>query len=225
VPTPTVVLFDIDGTLLTCGGAGRRAMERAFDDVLGRDDVGRFPYGGMTDRAIARAAMHNARGGGDDDGIDAILERYLAHLETTLPTTDGFAVLPGVLALLEALAPHAHLAVGLGTGNMERGAALKLDRAGLSERFSFGGFGSDHEERARVLRAGAERGASRLGVALGSSRVIVVGDTPRDIEAARAIGASVIAVATGGYGLDVLDDADVAVESLADPRTIARITG
>jgi len=221
VPAPTIVLFDIDGTLVTCGGAGRRAMELAFGDVLGRDDVGRFSFGGMTDRAIVRAATANAQH--DEGAIDAVLDRYLAHLETTLPSAEGFAVLPGVVALLDALASKAHVAVGLGTGNLERGAALKLGRAALWDRFAFGGYGSDHEDRARLLRSGAERGAASLGVPLPSARVVIVGDTPRDVAAARALGASVIAVATGGYAAPALADADVVVETLEDARVAARI--
>lgn len=223
VPTPTIALFDIDGTLVTCGGAGRASMERAFGDVLGRTDVGDFPYGGMTDRAIARAATRAAMRDDDDATLDAVVARYLAHLAAMLPTSERFAVLPGVHTLLDALAGHTHVAIGLGTGNMEHGARLKLGHAALSDRFAFGGYGSDHEDRARLLRAGAERGAASLGVPLARARVVVIGDTPRDVSAARAIGADVVAVATGGYRAESLFGADLLVATLADERALARI--
>lgn len=224
VARPTIALFDIDGTLVTCGGAGRAAMEHAFEDVLGRSDVAGFGYGGMTDRAIVRAATLAA--GRDDDPatLDALLDRYLAHLEAHLPRSEKFAILPGVHALLDALVPHTHVAVGLGTGNLEVGARLKLGHGKIWERFSFGGYGSDHEDRGRLLAAGAERGATKLGVSVSSARVVVIGDTPRDIRAGRDIGAEVIAVATGGFTGEELADADLVVSDLGDARVLAHIT-
>jgi phosphoglycolate phosphatase-like HAD superfamily hydrolase len=225
VATPTIALFDIDGTLITCGGAGRAAMEAAFADRLGRADVGGFPYGGMTDRAIVRAATRAAERADDDATLDDLLVHYLGHLETQLARGERFAVLPGVVALLDALAAHAHVAVGLGTGNLETGARLKLRRGGIWERFAFGGYGSDHEDRGKLLAAGAARGAARLGVELAVARVVVIGDTPRDIAAGRAIGAEVIAVATGGYASGELDGADLVVDQLDDPRVLPHIAG
>lgn len=218
---PTIALFDIDGTLIHCGGAGRNAMERTFADLLGRTDVGAFNYGGMTDRAIVREAARAAGHHDDDATLDALLARYLGHLETELATGDRFRVLPGVVALLDALLAHAHVAIGLGTGNLEVGARLKLGRGGLWHRFAFGGYGSDHEDRGRLLAAGASRGAEKLG--LDRARTVVIGDTPRDIAAGRAIGAEVIAVATGGFGADDLAHADLVVATLEDARVLAHL--
>jgi phosphoglycolate phosphatase-like HAD superfamily hydrolase len=223
VPRPTIALFDIDGTLVSCGGAGRAAMERAFADLLGRSDVGGFPYGGMTDRAIVRAATRAAGRHDDDETLDALLGRYVGHLETELGSTHPFRVLDGVLALLDALTGHAHVAVGLGTGNLEIGARLKLSRGALWDRFGFGGYGSDHEDRGRLLAVGAARGAAKLGVHVGAARVVVIGDTPRDVHAGRAIGADVIAVATGGFARADLAGADLVVDALDDPRVLSRI--
>lgn len=225
VTTPTIALFDIDGTLLSCGGAGRAAMQRAFLEHLGRADVGSFPYGGMTDRAIARAATRAAGHDDDDATLDGVLGSYLAHLEAELSRAERFRVLPGVHALLDALEAHPHVAVGLGTGNLARGARLKLARGGIHERFAFGGYGSDDEDRAALLAAGVERGARCLGVGLAAARVVVIGDTPRDIAAGRAVGASVIAVATGGFDPSALAEADLVVEKLDDARVLPRITG
>ena len=203
----TIVLFDIDGTLVTCGGAGRRAMERAFVEAVGDASVGAFGYGGMTDRAIVREALTRAGAIIDEARIDEVLDRYLVHLEDELPRATGYAVLPGVLEALEALeserAQGRSIAIGLGTGNLARGAALKLERGGLWSRFAFGGFGSDHEDRATLLARGAARGLEHL-VPGAHATVVVVGDTPRDVLAAHAIGARCVAVATGTYGLDEL---------------------
>lgn len=223
----TVVLFDVDGTLITCGGAGRRAMEEAFREVCGRSDVCSFSFGGGTDRGIARQGLRNAGLEPDEAAIDALLARYLVHLEPLLAQSERYAVLPGVEALVDAVSAVQGLAVGLGTGNVERGARAKLQRGKLDQRFAFGGFGCDHEERARLLDAGAQRGATRLGVPREACRVVVVGDTPRDVEAAHAIGAECIAVATGTHDLASLrtTGAALVVEDLLAPEARDRILG
>lgn len=215
---PTVVLFDVDGTLITCGGAGRAAMEAAFRDTVGRDDVCGFSFAGHTDRAIAREGLRGAGLEPDEAAIDAFLDRYLSHLQPAIDRSERYAVYDGVTELLDALEGRDGWAIGLGTGNVERGARAKLRRGDLAERFGFGGFGCDHEERPRLIAAGAARGAARLGVAVEACRVIVIGDTVRDVDAARAIGARCIGVATGSTGADALRErgADLAVDALTD---------
>ena len=215
---PTVVLFDVDGTLLTCGGAGRVAMEAAFREAVGRDDVCRFSFAGHTDRAIAREGLRGAGLEPDEAAIDAFLERYLGHLEPALDRSEGYSVFAGATVLLDALEGRDGWAIGLGTGNVERGARAKLRRGGLDPRFGFGGFGCDHEERPRLIAAGAARGAQRLGVAVESCRVIVIGDTTRDVDAARAIGAECLAVATGSASVETLREhgATLTVAALTD---------
>src|SRR5262249_15158691 len=104
----------------------------------------------------------------------------------------------GILAALSA-AEGTGAAVGLGTGNLREGARLKLSRVGLLGRFAFGGFGSDHESRPELLRIGAERGAAALEAPVGECGVVVIGDTPKDVSAALAIGAECLAVATGSF--------------------------
>ncbi len=216
----TVVLFDVDGTLITCGGAGRRAMEAAFAELCGRDDVCDFPFGGGTDRAIARRGLINAGWVADDDAIDRFLAIYLRHLEPSLAASTRYAVLPGVVPLLDSIEGHDGLAIGLGTGNVEAGARAKLRPGGLDGRFAFGGFGCDHEDRARLIEAGARRGAERLAVPRDACRVVVVGDTPRDVDAARAIGAECVAVATGGHDAASLREAGASAvfEDLCAPE-------
>jgi phosphoglycolate phosphatase-like HAD superfamily hydrolase len=129
--------------------------------------------------------------------------------------------------LLERLAGYEHVALGLGTGNVERGAQIKLGRARLGRHFSFGGYGSDSAERAELLRAGAERGAARLGVSVVTCRVVVIGDTPRDVAGAQAIGADCLAVGTGGHEAAALQalGATCGVANLAESAAFEFILG
>jgi phosphoglycolate phosphatase len=222
------VLFDIDGTLILAGGAGRQAMEQAFADVYGRPDaLAGLDFRGMTDWVILRAAVARLEQPHDDHAVQAVIDSYLRHLRRTVAETDAFQVLPGVRDLLDRLSFDRHLATGLGTGNLEAGARIKLARAHLNQYFPFGGFGSDHEDRAKLLETGARRGAARLGARRTQCRVVVVGDTPRDVAAARAIGAECVAVATGGHSVSRLAEAGatVVLDSLADPRAQATISG
>lgn len=204
---PTILLFDIDGTLISTSGAGRRAMERAFARRYGAREALPFSLGGMTDRAIARDGLRALRPevAPEDAEIDAFLADYLEILaDEAARSSGGFRVHAGIVACLDAAAARPACAVGLGTGNIQPGAKIKLERVGLYQRFAFGGFGSDDIDRARLLAVGAERGAARLGAARAECRVVVIGDTPRDAAAAAAIGAECVAVATSGFALDEL---------------------
>lgn len=225
---PTVLLFDVDGTLVTTGGAGRRAIERAFEAFTGRRDATEgLVFGGMTDRAIVRYGLARLGLEEREETIDRFLDAYVAHLEEEVRLAEGYAALPGVTGLLARLADREGLAVGLGTGNIRRGAEVKLARVGLGEAFAFGGFGCDSEDRPTLIRRGAERGAAHLGVALEACRVVVIGDTPRDVAAARANGAECLATATGGATREAL--AEVAptalVPDLSDPSTFDFLVG
>jgi phosphoglycolate phosphatase len=225
---PTVLLFDVDGTLVTTGGAGRRAMEHAFEVFAGRRDATEgLSFGGMTDRGIARYGLERIGRVADDATIDAFLAAYLGVLGAEIAAAENYRALPGVPELVAALPAHGHLALGLGTGNVEAGARAKLARVELSGAFAFGGFGDDHEDRALLLRAGAERGAALLGHALDACRVVVIGDTPRDVAAATAIGAECLAVATGGASAERLHAAGPArlVHDLSDPSVLGFLAG
>jgi phosphoglycolate phosphatase-like HAD superfamily hydrolase len=223
---PTVLLFDVDGTLLLTGGAGRRSMDRAFREVTGHANVfDGFRFGGMTDLGIVRAGLSQLGREFDEAVVAAILDVYLGVLPEEVADATNYRVLPGVLTVLDAVAELDNVAVGLGTGNVEPGARIKLGRGDLSERFRFGGFGSDAEERAVLLSRGAARGASHLGVSVELCRVVVIGDTPKDIAAAEAMGAECVAVATGGHAVSELraEGATAVFEDLSHPGVVDRI--
>ncbi|MSP26513.1 MAG: HAD family hydrolase [Myxococcales bacterium] len=205
VTRPTVLLFDLDGTLVTTGGAGRRAIERALA-ACGVVDAAGFSFAGMTDRAIVRRALTLGGRVVTEPLIAEVLARYLPILqdEVSSAPSDRYMIHAGVLAALVCADSAPNTAVGLGTGNIEVGARIKLAQVGLSERFEFGGFGCDSEDRAELLAVGSARGAARLGCSLDACRVVVIGDTPLDIAAARAIGAESLAVATGSFSRDGL---------------------
>ncbi len=200
---PTILLFDVDGTLIDSTGTGRVALEDAFEALYARRDaISSFRLDGMTDPAIVRQGLQVIGADVSDAAITKVLDAYLARLEhhvANIPL-ERYRVHPGVRATIDRAHAAGH-AVGLGTGNIVPGAKIKLSRVDLYERFDFGGFGSDAEDRPTLIRHGAERGAERLGLPLSRCRVVVIGDTPKDIAAAHAIGAQCLAVATGHFSV------------------------
>ncbi|MEM6294893.1 MAG: HAD family hydrolase [Myxococcota bacterium] len=222
MPTPTVFLFDIDGTILNAHGAGRRAMESAFEAVCpGKvDAMGRVKFSGMTDPGIARAALREAGESEDDASIEAVVRGYLQRIEAQLRDGSATHLLEGAVAAIDVAHAHPAGAVGLGTGNHVDGARLKLAAVGLWDRFGFGGFGSDAEDRAQMLAIGRDRGLAVLQRR--EARVLVVGDTPRDVAAAHAIGAVCLAVTTGSYDRAALEaaGADRVVDRLDAPESL-----
>jgi phosphoglycolate phosphatase len=227
---PTVLLFDIDGTLVTTGGVGRRALELAFARTHGRRDAcSGFRFDGMTDRAIVRGGLLALGLDPTVASIDAVLEGYLEVLakEVAAAPAERYRVHAGMCETLDAAAGRPHVAVGLGTGNIRAGARIKLERVGLFHRFGFGGFGCDDEDRTTLLRLGAERGAAALGVPLQQARVVVIGDTPKDVAAALRIGAESVGVGTGSFSpAELLDvGATWAFPSLAAPGAMEAVLG
>ena len=226
---PTILLFDIDGTLVTTGGVGRKALERAFERAHGRlDACSHFRMDGMTDRAIVRLGLKAVGRPASEADIDELLPIYLALLEEEVAGADSarYRVHPGMVRAIEA--GHSHgMAVGLGTGNVREGARVKLDRVDLYRHFGFGGFGCDHEERPLLIRRGAERGAEQLKVPLSECRVVVVGDTPKDVEAARELGASCVGVGTGNFTAAQLLEAgaSAAFDNLDAPGALEAVLG
>ena len=228
---PTVLLFDVDGTLITTGGVGRLAIESAFERLFGRPDAFRsISFAGMTDRAITRAGLMAIGRPASEAAIDEAIRTYVEVLEAVVADADRatYRVHPGIeTALDEIEARGAGYAIGLGTGNIRDGARVKLGRVDLYRRFAFGGFGCDHEDRAELIRIGAERGAATLRAPLAECRVVVIGDTPKDVAAARANGAESIGVGTGPFSpADLVTcGATFACRDLAEPGALDRLLG
>ncbi len=224
---PKIILFDIDGTLISAHGAGGRAFKRALRDLIGPDVELELTFAGGTDLGIARQGLECAGMEVSKEVVNRVLDTYVEYLVDTMRETTEYTVFAGVVELLDELSRRDGLAVGLGTGNIERGARIKLARGGLNDYFDFGGFGCDAEERAELIRAGATRGAAKLGVSLEQCRVLVIGDTTRDVAAARAIGAECLGVATGGATRDELEacGATACVADLTDPTVLDIVLG
>ena len=228
---PTVLLFDIDGTLVTTCGAGRRAIERAFELRHGTKEVVNFSFGGMTDKAIVRDALTALGRTFSTEAdrareIDDMLRFYLEVLVDEVARTP-IRIHDGMVRAMDLAEARSDVAFGLGTGNIRRGAEIKLGCVGIFHRFSFGGFGDDSIDRPTLLMAGARRGADKLGLPIEDCRIVVIGDTPRDISGAKAIGAESIAVATGMHDIAELKlcEPTAAFENLADPRADAALFG
>ncbi len=194
-----VLLFDIDATLLLSGGAGRRALNKTFLELYGLEEAmeGVIPDG-KTDPLIIREIFEKKLAGLTFEvEFSHVARRYIEHLQVEVDRSQGFRLMPGVQDLLEGLSAHQQFALGIATGNLEQGAWIKLRRAGLDRYFRFGGFGSDSEDRAEVIRAAIGRAKQVLTRNLMSASVYVIGDTPRDIVYAKQVGVKTIAVATG----------------------------
>ena len=224
-----LVLFDIDGTILWSDGAGRRAMTEALTHVFGSAGPTEYRYDGKTDPQIVRDLMRLA--GRTDAEIDAsmapLTARYLAGLERELAEGGHHArLLDGVIELLDALEARDDVVVGLLTGNLREGAGLKLRAVGIElERFRVVAFGSDHHHRPELPAVAQRRAREMLGCEIPARDIIVIGDTPADIECARSVGARSIAVATGRYSTEELasHEPTAVFESLADTDSVLRV--
>jgi phosphoglycolate phosphatase-like HAD superfamily hydrolase len=213
-----LLLFDIDGTLLLTGGAGLAAFRDALSAAgLPSERIETIRFDGMTDPAIVRQLLA-PQGLDRPELIQTVLDAYLEHFRRRLPRARSFRVLPGVSEGLAALSRRADCRLGLATGNLEPAAWLKLRHAGLDGYFEFGGFGSDAEERAELVARAIQRGRKRCGD--GAARAVVIGDTPRDIAAARRAGALAVGVASGRFSLAELAAAGAhrAIPDLAPPH-------
>jgi phosphoglycolate phosphatase-like HAD superfamily hydrolase len=217
-----VCLFDIDGTLLASGGAGKAAMEAALQAEFGLEAIRvHVPYSGRTDRAIGRDLLEAHGTAGSPENWQRLRDAYLGRLPECLQRHRG-RVLPGIAALLERLAAGGNVALGLLTGNVRAGARLKLGHYGLWHHFAFGGFGDEHFERDDVAREALAVLRRHLDGAVRLDRVWVIGDTPLDVRCARAIGANAVAVATGWHSREELEAAepDLLLTDLSDPAPL-----
>jgi len=213
-----LVLFDIDGTLLLSGGAGLRALERAFAELWSIDDAADgVEYRGLTDPIIVQSIARGRLGRELDSAEFArVVDVYLGHLDDTLRESADFRTLPGAPELVRELAGREDFSIGLVTGNFEPAAWRKLGRAGLDGYFAYGGFGSDASDRADVTRIALARGRARSGA---NGSAVVIGDTRHDVRGAAEAGVPCLAVATGHAGVEELRAAGArwAVPGLDDP--------
>lgn len=215
-----VLLFDIDQTLINTGGAGLRGLDRACLKLFGLQNAmeGISPHG-KTDPAIVREIVRRKLGSETPTNTDiaTILDSYISFLKEEVHTSATYRVLPGVQTLLDQLAARGDVLVGLATGNIELGARIKLERGGLNPYFSFGGFGSDAEDRTELVRKAAEKAAHKNGGFIAASNIFVIGDTPLDIDAGNRAGFKTVGVATGSYSVEQLlaSGARIAVPDLA----------
>jgi len=222
-----LLLFDIDGTLLTSGGAGESALRAAVRDRFGvEDDLSGVEIAGRTDSGIARQLLIRHGQDPTPEAVTAFLDRYLHHLPQQLPRRPG-RLLPGIVALLDALRSNPRLVLALLTGNLERGARIKLSHYGVWDYFEFGAFADDHHERNRLGPFARARAEERHGVSFAPDRIWVIGDTPHDIACGKAIEARTVALATGNYSAEELraHTPDFLFEDLSDTAAVLRATG
>jgi len=196
----------VDGTLIHTGGAGVKAFARTlaseFDQRNGTEGI---KFGGRTDPSLVREAFRNCGIPASPENFARFFDAYVFWLDHLLGNNASGGACAGVWRLLDDLRSLPQPpALGLLTGNIRLGAEIKLRRYGLWEVFETGAFGDDHEDRNQIAAIAKARGSRLLGTELSGDQILVAGDTPRDIECGRAIGAKVLAVATGGATAEYL---------------------
>src|SRR3954447_26041065 len=202
------ILFDIDGTLIDTGGAGAASWRLAFDELYGIPaDIGEFTDAGMTDPAVGRKTFESVmKRKPERHEFTRLLERRLHYLHQTVEESEGYRVLAGVEELLPRLIDDGYL-LGLVTGNVEGAAHIKLHRARLNRFFSFGGYGSDADDRGELTRTALKRATLVYGEAVEPEQALTVGDTPLDVQGAHAAGIQCVGVASPHHTEDQLREA------------------
>lgn len=211
-----LILFDIDGTLVSMGGAGTRAMNLAFNEIFGIPDAFKnIPMAGKTDIQIMKEGLKLHRLPYMDGNVEKMINGYIRFLEKEVDNPLRH-LKPGIKESLDSL-NEMKITLGLLTGNLEKGAKIKLGAFNLNEYFLAGAFGSDDEERDNLLPIAIDKFAKK-GFKFTPDTCVVVGDTPRDVRCAKIHGAACIAVATGPYSKNDLlrTDADIVIDSFAD---------
>jgi phosphoglycolate phosphatase-like HAD superfamily hydrolase len=219
-----LILFDIDGTLIDSGGAGTRAMDTAFEELFSvRSAFKEIRMDGKTDPQIINEGLRLHGVAGPNGAVPEFYSIYLRHLRNNI--YGGGHIKKGVREALDALCSRDNYVMGLLTGNIEEGARIKLERFGLDSYFSLGVFGSDDEDRNRLLPLAIDKLYGKTMQRVAYSDCVVIGDTPRDIECSKPYGALAIAVATGSYPSSVLAEAgaDVVLDDLSDTDSLMSI--
>jgi phosphoglycolate phosphatase len=223
-----LLLFDIDGTLITSGGAGEAALKDAMRSRFGvEEDLAGIILAGATDARIARELLEKHGIAVSPENVAALLDAYLGHLSDRIGRHDG-KLLPGIVPLLNVLSKREDAVLALLTGNVSRGAEIKLTHYGVWDFFEFGAFADDHHDRNELGKFARARALERHGEEFPPARIYVIGDTPKDIECGRAIGACTVAIATGHYSAAQLKDhaPDFLFEDLSDTdRVVSHLFG
>jgi phosphoglycolate phosphatase len=226
MPEKRLLLWDIDSTLVNTGSAGQHALVRATAEWFGESDLSGVEIAGRTDRAIARQILEKYGQPATDRNIDAFLDRYVSLLPEELPRRNG-RVLPGIRELLEHLAQQPDKVLGLLTGNLQRGARLKLEHYDLWQFFPFGAFADDHHDRNELGPCAVRRAVAHAACAFSPGQVDVIGDTGHDIACGKAFGARTVAVATGSWSREQLagDQPDFLFDDLANVDEVKQKLG
>lgn len=206
--SPKILLFDLDGTILTCGGAGQLAMERALTAAFGlKPPFANIPCAGRTDKGICGNVFTMFDIDDSPRNRLAFQDAYLEHLPKCLHERRA-RLLDGTKQLLHVLQRREDLLISVLTGNYQAAATIKLKHFSVSDYFQHGIFGDRHAERNRLAEDALDEFSKRFSQPLSGHHFLVIGDTPADVRCARAIGAKVIAVATGIHSLETLRDAE-----------------
>jgi phosphoglycolate phosphatase-like HAD superfamily hydrolase len=218
---PRAVLFDVDGTLISTGGAGARSWLHAFNTLYGIPaDIGKFTDAGMTDPVVAKLTFTSAVGHEPSPTeLATVMAAYLDRLPYEVEHSEKYRVLAGAEDLLPRLGQREGVLLGITSGAVEAAAHIKLSRAGFNRYFPFGGYGSDSPDRVELTQRAIERGGRLIGEELDPKDVFVVGDTPKDVEAAHGAGCAAVATATGHYSREQLEatGAEYVLDSLLQP--------
>ncbi len=219
------ILFDIDGTLIDSGGAGMRSLNLAFEEVYSIGDAfSSISMAGKTDLQIVTEALGMHDIASFNGNVPRFFMCYIKHLRNTIDHKKGH-IKPGIRQTLEMLRMRDDIALGLLTGNIERGAMIKLEAFGLAQFFEAGAFGDHDSDRNKLLPRALEALREKRGIEVDFRQCVVIGDTPRDVECSKPYGAYAVAVATGPYSYHDLSavGADVVFHDLSDTDSFLHI--
>jgi phosphoglycolate phosphatase-like HAD superfamily hydrolase len=226
MPAKRLLLWDIDGTLISTGAAGHSAIGRATAQRFEGGELNGIEIAGRTDVGIAHQILAKYHAPVTDESVRSLLDLYVEFLAEDLPRGKG-RVLPGVIELLEHATKSRDTTLGLLTGNLERGAKLKLERYRLWHFFAFGAFADDHHDRNELGAFALSRACEATGTKFAAHEVDVIGDTGHDISCGKAIGARTIAVATGPWSREQLAECrpDFLFDDLANVDEVKQTLG